>query len=81
MEKKKNSVIIFTDRFEVQGILSIKEGFRLTDYLNTPQIQFIPLVKVKVKDFATGEEVLKTDYICLNKDSIIFAKTEGKNEK
>lgn len=77
MQKKRVYATIFTEKFKIKACVSIKEGFRLTDYLSMSDIQFIPLTKVEVKNF-DDQILLKTDYICLNKSSIIFAKTERK---
>ncbi len=73
---KKVKVVLFTQNTKIEGSLTIEEGFRVSDHLNRSRGTFIPLVNVKITDLATDKVLLETDFVCVNKNDVVIAKTE-----
>lgn len=65
--------IFFTEKFKIEGTAYIDVGFRVSDVLNAVKVSFIPLTNVSIYDWQDNL-VLQQEFICLNKNSIIFAK-------
>ena len=80
MNKKAVNVTIVTKRFKVNAVAYIEEGFRLTDFLNTAEVQFLPLTNVTVSELG-GKEIDRAKFVCINKNSIVFARSEDEDEK
>ena len=72
---KRMRVILFTENTKIEGIISVREGFRISDYLNKEKGPFIPLNDVCVRDFS-GRVQLDTNFLCVNKHKIIAVKTK-----
>lgn len=73
---RKEKVIVHLKGIILVGcVLVHDEGARITDYLNHEH-QFIAMTDVKVLD-KDGTITKEEDYVCVNKNQIIFVKTEG----
>jgi hypothetical protein len=58
MDHRVERVALETDRYRIAGDLTLpKEGYRsrVSDYLNVPELAFIPLANVEIVPLAGGE--------------------------
>lgn len=71
---KRIGVILFLNRnIKIEGSATLGEGFRVSDYLNKEKLDFFPLTEVVVSDW-DGNVILETDFLCINKHRVMFAK-------
>jgi len=75
-ERRKKVMIFVEEGLKIKGEIFLREGFRLMDYLNSYEHLFFPLTNVEVYN-QNGEIILKTDFVCINKNNILFAKEEA----
>ncbi len=75
VEKRKKVMIFMEEGLKIKGEASLREGFRLMDYLNSYKHFFFPLNNVEIYN-QKDELIFKTDFICINKNNILFAKEE-----
>ncbi len=73
---KKVKVTLFTVNAKIEGYLPLGEGLLLSNYLNKATTHFITLTKVSVYNWE-GRVQFDAPFLCVNKESIIFAKSEG----
>lgn len=69
-------MIFVKEGLKIKGEILLREGFRLMDYLNSYKHPFFPLNNVEVYD-QKDEFIFKIDFICINKNNILFAKEEA----
>ncbi len=76
MSRDLRIVVFLEGLLKVKGSLHLEEGFRLSDYLNAHDHQFIPLkaVEVTTKD---DTPIFKSGFLCINKKMVLFAKEEN----
>ena len=74
---QKVKVKLFTSNCRIEGYLVMEEGLRLSNYLNKDSVHFIILTKVSVYDWS-DKLLMSSDFLCVNKDSVIFARDEEK---
>jgi hypothetical protein len=58
--------------------MHLKEGFRVSDYLNQSQEKYIPLTDVEIYN-RDNNLIKKENFICVNKDRILLAIEGEKN--
>jgi hypothetical protein len=75
----KEKVVLYLERFKIVGYFHLKEGFRITDYLNQVQEKYIPLTEVVIYN-NEGEFLRKENFICVNKEKILLAMRGEENE-
>jgi hypothetical protein len=75
----KEKVVLYLEEFKIVGYLHLKEGFRITGYLNQVQEKYIPLTEVVVYD-KEGKILRKENFISVNKEKIILATRGEENE-
>lgn len=75
MNKVKTKVTLITDKFKIQGYAYVDGGFRITDYMNIPETHFMPLTEVTIFTL-DGQVFSEEKFLCVNKDKIIFIKSE-----
>lgn len=56
---------------EIEGVAHFFSGARISDYLNRPDIQFLPLTDVVVHDSHGGKDQ-SFPFLALNKNEIIY---------
>ncbi len=59
------------DNLVIEGILHIRENFRLSDAMNDPHISFLPLTEVKVSDHY-GRTLEEAGFISVNRSQIKY---------
>jgi len=73
---KRVRVVFFTEKTKIEGIITVEEGFRVSDYLNKEKFDFVPLTDVRVTNLE-GKVILEKDFVCVNKKNIIISESEG----
>lgn len=72
IEKEEKAIIAYTTHFKIKGKVFTPPGGRLSDFISgVAQKKFIPVADVIVTDIA-GNQILRTKFLELNKDEIIF---------
>jgi len=71
-------IVLETDRHRISGSLRLpSEGFRsrLTDYLNAPDLEFVPLTDVTVAHLGGpgAGEVARCEYLAVGRRHVVLA--------
>ncbi len=69
IRKDKAEVVAWTSQFRIEGKVHFIPRARISDLLNRQDIAFIPMTDVVLFDHL-GKEVLRTDFLAVNKDQI-----------
>lgn len=70
IRKEKAKVVAWTSQFHIEGTVHFIPKARISDLLNRHDIAFIPMTDVVLYD-DSGKEILRTDFLAVNKDQII----------
>ena len=70
VKKDRLQVTIFTHHHKVVGDVHILPANRLTDFMNEIDQRFLAVTKAEVCDLAGKEEVIKLDFLTINKNHI-----------
>lgn len=74
-KKERIRVEIYTNLHRIEADLHIFAGARLTDIMQSRETSsFFALTNVVVYDVASGNELFKTDFIDINRNSIIMVR-------
>ena len=80
--KIKERVIVITSEYRIEGEAHLFQNSRLSELLNSDSTkkEFIPLTDVTVYDKKTGSILFQTDFLNLNKSSIIIIFMDNRPE-
>lgn len=79
MYKEKISIIF--PEYKVVGFIHVmREGYRITDYFNQTGTQYVAITQAKMFD-RQDNLIGECDFLCANKDNILFIKPEGKKDE
>jgi len=70
IRKDTFNVLVLTARYRIEGTVHLLRKSRLSDLMNRTDFNFLPLTDVVMYDCATGETVLESRFLCLNKSDI-----------
>jgi hypothetical protein len=79
MEQRVERVALETDQYRITGDLTLpKEGYRsrVSDYLNIPELAFIPLANVELAPLAGGEPA-RREFIAVGRAHVQLAYPVG----
>lgn len=83
MDLRTERVVLETPTQTITGDLQLpREGFRsrLTDYLNSTDLHFIPLVRAEIVSHDTaGERPLAREFIAVARDHVLVAYPEAED--
>ena len=71
LAKEEVEVLIRTADSEIEAVAHFFAGARVTDYLNRPDISFLPLTSVSVRNLHSGDPQTYP-FLALNKQSIVY---------
>jgi len=77
-------VIIYLEGCKIRGVVHLPPGGRLSDFINAPSRQFIPISDAKVESISSvAEWSYEVDFLNLNKNYIIsmFPRTAYKGDR
>jgi hypothetical protein len=66
---RKVKVAVSMPGYRIEGLISVPEGQRASDFLNAQRYQFVSLTEVKVYDWQ-GEFLEDKEYLAVNKERI-----------
>jgi tetratricopeptide (TPR) repeat protein len=80
--KIKERVVVFTDEYKIEGEAHLFQNSRLSELLNSDSTkkEFIPLTDVTVYEKKTGNILFQTDFLNLNKKSIVIIYIDNRPE-
>lgn len=65
----KSKIVISMPGYRIEGHISLPEGLRCSDFLNSERNEFISLTEVKIYDWQ-GQFLEDKDFIAVNKEKI-----------
>ncbi len=65
----KSKIVISMPGYRIEGYISLPEGLRCSDFLNSERNEFISLTEVKIYDWQ-GQFLEDKDFIAVNKEKI-----------
>lgn len=68
-EKEMTEVYIITSNYRIHGMIALVPGARLTDYIDEAH-HFIAVTDATLQDRITGEEVLKSKFMDVNRENV-----------
>ncbi len=71
MRKERVEVVILTNRFRIEGMAHFFQKTRVSDFLNRPDVAFIPMTEV-VLSTLEGRELSRHMFMCVNKSEIVL---------
>lgn len=72
INKERHDVIIYLENCKIQGAIYLSPGSRLSDFINAPVRQFIPITDVVLSSIRTGEDwSYEVEFLDLNKNFIV----------
>ena len=74
LRKEQVEVVLYTNRFRIEGVAHFLHSARVSDFLNRPDVFFIPVTEAVIYSLE-GEEVARDLFICVNKSEIVFLST------
>jgi len=70
IRKDTFNVLVLTSAYRIEGTVHLLRKSRLSDLMNRNDFVFLPLTEVVIYDRTTGEIVLESRFICINKTDI-----------
>ncbi|WP_372791494.1 hypothetical protein [Paraconexibacter sp.] len=80
MEYRRTELIVETTRHRITGTITLpRDGYRsrVSDVLNAPERDFVPLTDATVQELDGSEEPQHHDFVVLNRHQIVFAVLSG----
>ncbi|MBE7558112.1 hypothetical protein HS125_03850 [bacterium] len=71
MKKERVEVVVLTHRFRIEGTAHFFQKTRVSDFLNRPDVAFIPMTEV-VLSTLEGRELSRHMFMCVNKSEIVL---------
>lgn len=71
IRKERVEVVVLTHRFRIEGTAHFFQKTRVSDFLNRPDIAFIPMTEAVVYTLE-GQEVSRHVFLCVNKAEIVL---------
>jgi len=72
INKERHDVIIYLDNCKIKGAIYLMPGSRISDFINAPAHQFVPVTDATISSIRVGEEwEYNVEFLNLNKDFII----------
>lgn len=69
IRKERAQVTAWTSQFRIEGTVHFIPKARISDLLNRQDVVFIPMTQAVLYDH-DGKEVLRTEFLAVNKDQI-----------
>ena len=77
IRKDRMEIIALTDFFRTEGTAHFIPRARMSDFMNRPDINFIPLTDAIVYSKDDGTTIFKTSFLCLNKADVTILTLKG----
>ncbi|PKM92798.1 MAG: hypothetical protein CVU80_01430 [Elusimicrobia bacterium HGW-Elusimicrobia-4] len=72
INKERHDVTIYLHDCKIDGAIYLPPGGRLSDFINVPMKQFIPVTNAVISAIKSGEDwKYEVEFLNLNKNSII----------
>ena len=72
INKDRHDVIIYLENCKIQGAIYLSSGSRLSDFINAPVRQLIPITDVVISAIKAGEDwSYEVEFLDLNKNFIV----------
>ena len=75
--KERVRVVAIVGTWRVEGQMHVLSGSRLTDSLNSRAKDFVAITDARVFDAVTGDLLMETPYLALNRESISMVLDAG----
>lgn len=72
INKERHDVIIYLDNCKIRGAVYLPPGSRISDFINAPVKQFIPITDAEISAIKPGEDwKYEVEFLDLNKNFIV----------
>lgn len=72
VNKERHDVIIYLESCKIQGAIYLVPGGRISDFINAPTRQFVPVTEATISSVRAGEDwTYVVDFLDLNKNFIV----------
>jgi len=72
VNKERHDVVIYLDNCKIKGAIYLMRGSRISDFINAPAHQFVPVTDATISSIRVGEEwEYNVEFLDLNKNFVI----------